>query len=62
MELRDGVVAETTSVLLTKHYGQYLAYAAGPHTIVVTRFHSGQLGRRLQISQTAWLSTFLESE
>ena len=34
----------------------------GPHTTAGTRFHSGQLGRRLRISQTTWLSTFLERE
>ena len=31
-------------------YGQYLAYATGPHTTVETWIHSGQLGRRLRIS------------
>ena len=62
MVLHGGIAAKTTSVLLTKFYGQYLAYATGPHTTVGTWFHSGQLGRRLRISQTTWLSTILESE
>ena len=31
-------------------------------TIVVTWIHSRQLGRRLRISQTTWLSTFLENQ
>ena len=39
-----------------------LAYATRPQTIVGTWIHSGQLGRRLWISQTAWLSAILESE
>ena len=38
-----------------------LAYATGPLTTVGTRIHSGQLGRRLWISQTTGISTFLES-
>ena len=59
---RGDSAAETTSVLLTKHYGQYLANATGHSTTVRTWIHSGQLGRRLRISQTTWLSTSLESE
>ena len=42
-------------------YGHYLAYATGLHTMV-TRFQSGQLGRRLRISRTTWPSTLLESK
>ena len=34
----------------------------GTHTTVGTWFHSEQLGRRLRISQTTWLSAILESE
>ena len=44
------------------NYGQYLAYATGPHTTVGTWIHSGHLARRLWISQTTWLSAILESE
>ena len=32
------------------------AFATGPHTVVVTRIHSEQLGRRLRISQTTGFS------
>ena len=42
--------------------GQYLAYATGLHTVVVTWIRPEQWGRRLWISQTAWLSAILESE
>ena len=32
------------------------------NSVVVTRIHSEQLGRRLWISQTTWFSTLLESK
>ena len=34
----------------------------GPTPLWETRIHSGQMGRRLWISETAWLSAMLESE
>ena len=43
-------------------YKQYLAYDTGRHIPVCTWIHSGRLGRRLWVSQTAWLSAILESE
>ena len=57
MEQRAVVAAETISVLL-----MCLAYATRLHTVVWTRIHSEQLGRRVWISQTTGLSKLLESE
>ena len=62
MVLRGDVAAETTSVLLEGFTDCALPTPPGPSTIVGTWIHSGQLGRRLRISQTTWFSTLLESE
>ena len=60
--LRGDVVAETNSVSAKDEafMDSTLPTPPGSHTIAGTRFHSGQLGRRLRISQTTWLLTFLE--
>ena len=48
---RLGYRAETTSVLLTKHSWTVSCLNHRTPTTVVTRFHSGQMCRRLRISQ-----------
>ena len=63
MVLRGGIAVKDNLTTIDEAFcGQYLAYATGPHTIVGTWIHYGQLGRRLRISQTTWLSAILESE
>ena len=62
MVLRGGVAPETTSVLSTKHlWTVSCPRHRCPSTTVGAWTHSGQLGRRLRMSQTTWLSTLLES-
>ena len=56
MVLRGDAAAETISVLLTE------PLLTVPYLRHQTCFHSGQLGRRVRISQTTWPSTFLEGE
>ena len=43
-------------------FADCLAYATGPHTVVETRIHPEQLGRRLWISQLTRIAAFLESK
>ena len=61
MVLRGGVAAETTSGQLTKHIRTVSCLRHLAHTVVRTWIHSGQLGRRLLISQTTGLPPLLES-
>ena len=61
MEQRGVVAAETISVLLMKLFPIVLCLRhRAPPTVVGTRIHSEQLGRRLWISQTTGFSTFLD--
>ena len=62
MEQLGDVAAETISVLLMKPFPIVPCLRHRPHTTVGTWIHSGQLGRRVWIPQTTWLSRFLVSE